>query len=229
MSRLFVTGGSGFIGRAVARRFRADGWETCGVDVDADPDLDVVVGDVSRPGAWQEGMQGVDVVVHTAALVSNTATLDAAWSVNVCGTRNLLDAAAEAGVGRCVVFSSCALYSSHREGFVDENRPVRTSGDPYGDTKIAAEQVCLQMHAEGRADVTILRPGSVYGPESGPWTILPIQMLRAGKVVLPARGEGVFVKIYVGDLVELVRLAAGSDAASGQVFNADRRRECLDT
>lgn len=218
--KVFITGGSGFIGRALARRYRKEGWDTCGVDLSGDRELDVDAADISEIGPWQEMVAGADTVIHTAALVSNTATLGEAWAVNVRGTRNLLEAAASAKVRRCVVFSSGAVYSSHRDGVVDENRPVRPSGDAYGDTKIAAEQVCLQMHAEGRIDVTILRPGSVYGPESRPWTVIPVQMLRAGQVVLPAMGKGIFVKIYVDDLVDLVRLAADSEAASGQVFNA---------
>ncbi|MCC7077410.1 MAG: NAD-dependent epimerase/dehydratase family protein [Acidimicrobiia bacterium] len=219
--RAFLTGGAGFLGRALARHFRDAGWETCGVDLVADVALDVEQGDISAgEAAWREGLTGCDTLVHTAALVSNTASLEAAWTVNVQGTRNVLDAAAAAGVRRSVLLSSCAVYSNKRDGVVDEARPVRPSGDAYGDTKIAAEQVALQMHAEGAVDVTILRPASVFGPASRPWTVIPVEMLKAGLVVLPAMGNGVFTTIYVDDLADLVRVAAEADDASGQVFNA---------
>ncbi|MEZ5170604.1 MAG: NAD(P)-dependent oxidoreductase [Acidimicrobiia bacterium] len=217
--RVFLTGADGFIGRAVTERFGHDGWDVAGVDLAADPERGVVAGDISRPGAWQEAVSGADVIVHTAALVSNVVPRDRAWAVNVCGTRHVIDAAEAGNVDRVVVFSSLAVYSHHRDGNVDEHRPVRPTGGIYGDTKIAAEQVALQAHAEGRVTVTILRPGDVYGPRSRPWTILPVEMLRAGLVVLPARGRGTFVPIYVDDLVEAAVRAATSDDASGQVFN----------
>lgn len=217
--RVFLTGANGFIGRAVGERFVDQGWEVSGVDLTADPDRNVVAGDISRPGVWQKAVEGCDVVVHTAALVSNVVSRDRAWAVNVCGTGHVIDAAENGQVDRVVVFSSLAVYSHHRDGEVDECRPVRPTGSVYGDTKIAAEQVALQAHAEGRASVTILRPGDVYGPRSRPWTILPVEMLRAGRVVLPAHGRGTFVPIYIDDLVDVVVRSATSDQAVGQVFN----------
>ncbi|KAA0234991.1 MAG: dTDP-glucose 4,6-dehydratase [Acidimicrobiales bacterium] len=221
--RLLVTGAAGFIGRAVSQRFLDEGWEVTGVDLmdgaDGDPAVPIVAGDVSEPGPWQDSVSGSDLVVHTAALVSNTATVDEAWAVNVRGTRNVIEAAVAAGTSRIVVFSSCAVYSHHREGGVTELTPVRPSGGAYGDTKIATEQVALQSHAAGEIDVTILRPGDVYGPGSRPWTIIPIQMLKAHQVVLPARGHGTFVPVYIDDLTDFVWRAATSEVARGQVFN----------
>lgn len=217
--RVMISGANGFIGRALARRYRADGWEVRGVDLRAESVTGVVAGDVGTPGAWQHVARGCDLVVHTAALVSNTATLTEAWRVNVCGTRHVLDAARDAGVPRVAVFSSAAVYSHDRGDDCDEHRPVRPTGSVYGDTKIATEQVALQAHAGGELAVTIVRPSDVYGPGSRPWTIVPVQMLRSRQVVLPARGRGAFIPVFVDDLVDAVVLAAASDAAAGQVFN----------
>lgn len=217
--RVLITGANGFIGRALARRYRAESWEVSGIDVHPGTDANVVSGDISTPGAWQEAARGCELVIHTAALVSNTATLTEAWRVNVCGTRHVIDAARDAGIARVVVFSSAAVYSHDRGEDCDEHRPVRPTGAVYGDTKIAAEQVALQAHAAGEVAVTIVRPSDVYGPESRPWTIVPVQMLRSRQVVLPAHGRGAFIPLFVDDLVDAVVLAAAADAAVGQVFN----------
>src|SRR4051794_22471778 len=98
VSRAFVTGANGFIARAVAARLRAEGWDVAGVDI-AD-------GDVAEAGPWQARAAGADLVVHTAALVTNAADLDASWRVNVLGTRRALDAAVRAGAARFVHLSS---------------------------------------------------------------------------------------------------------------------------
>ena len=218
-SKVFLTGAGGFIARALAARYRAAGSRVAGVDLVPDPERGVVAGDVTAPGPWQDALAGCDLVVHTAALVTNAADLDASWRVNVLGTRHVVDAAARAGVKRLVHFSSVRAFSDL--GFPDgvtEDHPVRPDGNPYVDTKIASEQVVLQAHAAGELDCTVVRPGDVYGPGSRPWTLLPLEYIRAGRFLLPARGRGVFSGVYVDDLVDGVVLAASHPDAAGEVF-----------
>lgn len=215
--RVLITGASGFIGRSLADRLTARGDAVCGVDMRAGEN--VVAGDISTPGPWQDAFAGVDLVIHTAALVSNAPTLDDAWRVNVLGTRNVLDAAVRAGVKRFVHFSSIRAFSDL--GFPDgvtEFHPVRPDGNPYVDTRVASEQVVLQAHSAGEVAATIVRPGDVYGPGSRPWTVLPVQLIKQNLFMLPAMGTGVFSPIYIDDLVTGVLLAAESTEAIGHVF-----------
>lgn len=179
----------------------------------------VVQGDVGTAGPWQDAASGCDTVIHTAAIVSNAASGEEAWRINVLGTRNALDAAVAAGARRFVHFSSVRAFGD--VGFpdgVDERRPVRPDGHSYVDTKIASEQVVLQAHAAGEIDCTVIRPGDVYGPGSRPWTILPVEAIAAGRFFLPAMGRGVHSPIYVDDLIAGVLAAARADAAAGQVL-----------
>lgn len=215
----FVTGARGCIGRAVCRRLETAGFAVRGVDLDPDREARIVAGDISVGGAWQRAVEGCEVVVHTAAVVSNVASATRAWEVNVLGTRNVVDAAIAGGATRFVHLSSVAVYGHERPDPVTEQHPVRPTGSPYGDTKIAAEQVVLQAHASGSIDACVLRPGDVYGPGSRPWTILPIEMLRRHQVVLPAGGHGDFSAVYVDDVAEVVARAATRATARGQVFN----------
>jgi nucleoside-diphosphate-sugar epimerase len=216
---VFITGALGFIGRTLADRLRSAGSEVCGVDRVADPAGGVLAGDVGAPGEWQQAMSGCDVVIHTAAVVSNAASLADSWQLNVMGTRHALDGAARAGIGRFVHFSSIRAFSDldYPDG-VDEHHPVRTDGNPYVDTKVAGEQVVLQAHAAGELPCTVIRPGDVYGPGSRPWTILPVAAIKANRFVLPAMGKGIFSPVYVENLVDGVMLAIANPVASGQVF-----------
>ena len=223
---VFITGAAGFMGRAVSARLRAEGWTVRGVDQVADNSAGIVAGDIGTAGPWQDHMQGADLVVHTAAIVSNAATFDEGWRVNVGGTRNVIDAARDAQVARLLHVSSTAVYSHHRPASVTELDPVRPSGEVYGETKIAAEQTVWQAHAAGEITATVVRPSDVYGPGSRPWTILPVKMIAAGQVVLPARGHGTFNPIYIEDLVDGLVLAAQHEAAAGQVFNLAGARSC---
>jgi len=86
---VFVTGANGFIGGALATRLRDLGCTVTGVDLEADPDHGVAGGSTTDPSGWADALDGVDVVIHTAAIVSNAASLDRAWEVNVLGTRRV--------------------------------------------------------------------------------------------------------------------------------------------
>jgi nucleoside-diphosphate-sugar epimerase len=218
MTRLCITGASGFIGRRLAEQWRAQGAEVVGVDQAEDPHHGVVAGDISQPGLWQKAAEGCDVVVHTAALVGMPSDESGFWEVNVRGTRLALEAARDAGAKRFVHFSSVVTFGLDFPDGVDERWPVRPTGVAYVDTKVAAEQVVLQSHAAGEMEVTVIRPGDVYGPESRPWTVLPVELMKARRFVLPARGRGIHSPVYIDDLVAGVISAASANAAAGQVI-----------
>lgn len=217
--RVLVTGASGFIGRAVSDHLVHEGHDVRGIDLAADPSRSVVAGDLARHGPWGDQLMGCDLVVHTAAIVSNAPSMRRAWEVNVLGTRRLLDAAVRADVPRLVHLSSVRAFSDL--GFpdgVDESYPVQPDGNSYVDTRVASEQVVLQAHAAEEISTTVVRPGDVYGPRSRPWTILPVQMIKARRFMLPASGRGVFSPVYVDDLVRGIAAAGLDDRASGQVL-----------
>jgi len=216
--KVFVTGALGFIGRSILERYREAGAEVGGVDRNADAALGVVAGDVMDPDAWQGMLRNCDLVFHTAAVVSNVATEETFWRINVLGTRRVLTACAGVGVGRFVHLSSVAAYGFDFVETVDESHPLRPNGNHYVDTKVASEQVVLQAHAAGEVPCTVVRPADVYGPGSRPWTILPVEMLRKGQFLLPARGRGIFSPVYIDNFIDGLEAVGAHDAARGQVF-----------
>lgn len=218
MARVCITGASGFIGRRLAERWRESGAEVVGVDRAADPEHGVVAGDISQPGQWQRAAEGCDLVVHTAALVGMPSDTSSFWAVNVRGTRLALEAARDAGARRFLHLSSVVTFGLVFPDRVDERWPVAPVGVAYVDTKIASEQVVLQAHSAGEIEVTIVRPGDVYGPASRPWTVMPVELIASRRLALPAHGRGIHSPVYVDDLVEGIITAAGADAAAGQVI-----------
>jgi nucleoside-diphosphate-sugar epimerase len=216
--RALVTGADGFIGRAVTARLRADGVEVVGVDLRANDEAGTVAGDVSAPGEWQRAAAGCDAVIHTAAIVGMPTDVSRFWPVNVRGTRLALEAARDNGVGRFVHLSSVVTFDLDFPDGVDERHPVRPTGAAYTDTKIASEQVALMAHASGEQEAVVVRPGDVYGPGSRPWVVLPLELMRTRRFVLPANGRGIFSPVYVDDLVDGIVRAATTPAAAGRVI-----------
>lgn len=216
--RVFITGANGFIARALADRLTASGATVTGVDLEPDSARGVVAGSTTDPHTWAEALDGVDAVIHTAAIVSNAADLDTAWRVNVLGTRRTLAATAAAGVQRFVHVSSIMAYGFDYPDGVDERYPVRVCGHSYPDTRVNSEAVALAAHAAGEIDVTVVRPGDVIGPGSV-WVREPLRLAKANQMVLPAGGHGVFTPVDIEDLVDGVLLAMNSPAAAGQIYN----------
>jgi len=204
-----VTGAAGFIGSTLLAAFADTGWGIRGIDV-AD-------GDIRVAGDWRQAFDGVDVVVHTAARVGMPAPRPHRefWQVNAVGTARVLQAAASAGVRRVVVLSSVVVVGLDFPDGVDETYPVRPTGVPYVDTKIAAEQVALAAHARGDVEVVVVRPGDVYGPGSI-WVVEPLRLLARRAFAVPS--TGIFSPVHVDDLVRAILAAATVPTAAGQVL-----------
>jgi nucleoside-diphosphate-sugar epimerase len=219
-ARVFVTGAAGFVGRALLARYRELGAEVRGMDVRADPDWNVVAGDLGESGAWQKHADGCDLVIHTAAVVSNVAPPERYRRISVAGVRRALDAAVSGGARRFLHVSSVGAYGWHRPPDADEKTPITVlSGNAYQDAKAASEHPALAAHASGEIVCTLVRPSDVYGPGSRPWVLIPLEMIRKGLFLLPAHGQGLFSPVYIDDLVDGILLAAGLPAGAGQIFN----------
>lgn len=216
--RVFITGASGFIGRALMRRYRGLGAEVRGVDFATDAAWNVVAGDVCEVERWRGHLQGCDLVIHTAAVVSLVAPMRAAWEVNCRGTRLLLDACRDAKVARFVQISSVAAFGWDYPDGADESYPVLPNGNSYVDTKIAGEHIVLAAHAGGELPCTIIRPGDVYGPASRAWIVIPLQVMKAKQFMLPDGGRGAFTPVYIDDVIDGIVLAAGCEQGAGQIF-----------
>ena len=215
---VLITGGNGFIGKSLRKAYLGKGYSVKGVDLIANPELNVIAGDVSDPKQWQAYLEGVDIVIHTAAVVSMVAPMDVAWKVNVRGTQRLLNCAAKCGVGHFILLSSVAAMGFDAPDGADESLPVKPIGNCYVDTKIASEHVVLSAHASGLINCTIIRPGDVYGPESRAWIHEPLKLMQNGQFLLPANGQGVFSPVYIDDLLSGIVLVSENDQALGQIF-----------
>ncbi|WP_029655608.1 NAD-dependent epimerase/dehydratase family protein [Marinobacter daepoensis] len=217
--RVFITGANGFIGRTLFDRYKDLGCEVRGMDLQADPERDVIAGDLTKPQQWQAHAEGCDLFINTASLVSLSADWEAYTTVSLVGVRNALDAAIQGGAKRFVHYSSIAAMGHNYEPGADETAPV-VIGEHYryGVAKGASEHAVLAAHAAGEIDCTIIRPGDVYGPGSRPWLLEPLKMARAGQLLLPNQGQGIFTPVYIDDLVDGTLLAAGLPAGSGRIF-----------
>jgi nucleoside-diphosphate-sugar epimerase len=227
--RVFVTGANGFVGRALVAGLAERGALVGGVDVVADPERGVVAGDITEPATWSHHLDGYDVVIHTAAIMTNNVAPTEAWHVNVIGSQRVLDTSKEAGVARFVYLStmgvarfaqveSDAVERYHPGRPLDEHFPVMPVGNPYTDTKIAAEHLTLAAHAAGEMTGTVIRPADVFGAGSRPWILEPLKAIDSGRFVLPAHGRGLFTPIYIDDLVSGVIAASIHEATAGHII-----------
>lgn len=217
MNRAVVTGAAGFLGGAFAAALHADGWEVRGYDVRTSEDIGR--GDVTHGDGWVDVLRGADLVVHAAAIVAETGDARRFRAVNVTGTTNIVRAAAEVDGIRVLHLSSKVVYGAEFAGTPDEYAPVCPTGNPYTDTKIAAEHAALRAAVEESVDLRIVRLGDVYGPGSIPWTVRPLDLLRRRMLLVPDGGRGILTPTFVEDAVHGALAVAGAPHTAGAVFN----------
>jgi nucleoside-diphosphate-sugar epimerase len=163
--RFFVTGASGFLGRAVCREALARGHEIVALSrrpsTDTDAGITWVRGDIREPDTWRGRLAGADAVLHLAASLDGAP--DDQLAVAVDGTRALVDAMADAGVERLVHISSLAVYDLAAldvGDIVDETSPIEV--DPARRDGYTAAKLAQDVEARRAPSVVLLRPGLLW-------------------------------------------------------------------
>jgi nucleoside-diphosphate-sugar epimerase len=213
-STYLITGGAGFLGINLTRYLLARGHHVVSLDI-ADfnyPERDrikAIKGDIRDRSSVDRAMEGVQIVVHTAAALPLYRKEDI-FSTDLDGTRNVLQSAFEHGVERVIHISSTAVYGIPDHHPLYEDDPLHGVG-PYGEAKVKAEQICLEYRAKGMC-VPIIRPKSFVGPERLGVFALLYDWAKDGKnFPMIGSGNNRYQLLDVEDLCEAIYLCATLD------------------
>lgn len=219
-----VTGATGFLGATLCRKLLEDGRSVRALyrhpgKLEALEALEVepVPADVTDEATLRAAFEGVGIVYHVAALFRQHGVPDSTfWDINVEGTRNVLAAAAKAGVRRVVHCSTVGVHSHIPSPPADESEPYRPA-DIYQHTKCEGEKVALQWFHEGKIDGCVVRPAMIWGPGDN----RTLKLYRGiAKRRLPIIGTGKILLhwVLVDDVARALILAGDSMRSTGQTY-----------
>ncbi len=223
MAHYLITGGSGFLGINLIRYLLERGQTITSLDIvpfdyPEQDRITSIVGDIRDRSAVDRAMQGIDIVIHTAAALPLYRKEDI-YSTDLDGTRHVVDSAHKHGIDRLVHISSTAVYG------IPDHHPLmeddRLSGvGPYGECKVKAEEICLEYRKKGMC-IPILRPKSFIGPERLGVFALFYDWAKDGKS-FPVIGDGnnLYQYLDVEDLCEATYIVATGDRDKvNDIFN----------
>ena len=233
-----VTGGAGFIGSHIAERLVLDGEKVCVLDNLKEGKIEnlsrvrgkinFIKGDIRREKDLERALQGVDYVLHQAALRSVPKSMDNPIEyddVNASGTLKLLMKAREHGVKRLVFASSSSIYGE-RSSFPEKESDTPQPVSPYAVTKLIGEHYCRLFSGASWLETVSLRYFNVFGPRQSlenqyavviPRIIISILNDESPPVHWDGRQERDFT--YIDNVVEANIRAARAKGVSGEVIN----------
>jgi nucleoside-diphosphate-sugar epimerase len=226
--RALVTGANGFLGRHVISALLARGIEIRAMVRPAaylealswPPSVQVFRADLRTSRELRRAFEGIDVLLHLAAVVSGGE--DAQFAGTVTGTERLLEAMAVSACRRLVLCSSFSVYdySSTRQ-ILDEGSPLHQmphvyTRDGYTIAKWWQERVTRRFVEKHGWDLTVLRPGFIWGRDHSYMAALGLQLGRHHVVIGPLTR---LPMTHVENCADVFALAAADPRASGQTLN----------
>jgi dihydroflavonol-4-reductase len=194
--KVFVTGGTGFIGGEVVRQLRDRGDDV--VALVRSPEkgakltalgCELVSGDLGDESAIRQGMSGCDAAIHAAAIYEvgiPASQRPAMWEANVAGTERVMKVALEAKLPRIVYVSTVGIFGNTHKQVVDESyeNPETDFTSYYEETKLEAHKIVQRMIDDQGLPAVIVQPGGVYGPGDTSQVADLLEEFFAGKLPL---------------------------------------------
>jgi nucleoside-diphosphate-sugar epimerase len=217
--KVFVTGGTGFIGGEVVRQLRERNDEV--VCLVRSPEkaervtalgCQLASGDLSDETAIRSGIEGCDAVVHAAAMYEvgiPASQRPAMWEANVAGTERVMNTALEGKVPKIVYVSTVGAFGNTHRRVVDETyeHPGKEFTSYYEETKLEAHRVVKRMISEQSLPAIVVQPGGVYGPGDTSQVADLLEQFLAGKLPLLPFPELGICLTHVEDIAAGILLA----------------------
>lgn len=211
---ILVTGGTGFIGRALTERLLTLGLHVRVITRQGNPKnlqtlqstfpetLDIYRADITDQTQLEAAFENVSFVYHSAALVNSILAYSNFQKTNVQGTKNIVDLSRKHKVERLIYISSSDVFGipKHGETF-DESSPHKKWQEAYPDTKVEATQVVKEA---SDLATTIIYPGWVYGPGDRAFIPTLVGQLKYGFMIVWDKDEFRIGFTYIDDLIKIL-------------------------
>ncbi len=227
MARYLVTGACGFTGSHLCDILEEKGLDYRATDIEqanrqwVPAAAEFVASDLTKPETLKPVLEGIDIVLHPAAIFDWMASEEQLHAVNVTGMENLCAAAKAAGVKRLVSWSTSGVYGDQKfdELPIREDYPVKPI-DKYSISKNRQDEIALRYNREEGLETSIVRPGVVYGPRSKYgamqffeyFTIMPIVPIPANFNIYKLG------TVHARDIAGAALFVSGKPEAAGQIY-----------
>ena len=221
---VFVTGGSGFTGGALCRTLGERGYDVTALVRNSSKTASLerlgatmVVGDLRDKASFASALAGADTVYHIGAAFREAKLSDKDYhDVNVSGTRNVIESAAENGVRRVVHCSTIGVHGDTGRTPATEESPFAPP-DYYCRTKLEGELLARELFETLDIEGAVFRPLGIYGPGDTRFLKL-FRSIARGRFRMIGSGETLYHLTYIDDLCRGIVMCGEHDDANGEVF-----------
>ncbi len=234
VNTILVTGATGFLGQHICRELANLDFKVVALARDFSKakeilnefeNIEIREGDLNNLSSLENAMNNIDVVIHSAGLVSDWGNPETFRKSNVEGTKNLLLIAHSKGIKQFVSISSLGIFGDADQDKIDENNQLLYTTDNYSNSKIGQEFFVKKYCLHNKIPFTIIRPGFIYGEGDNNFFPKLIANIEKKKMKFVGSGDNHLNTVYVGNVTSLITRVIGNPVACNQSYNLSDREQ----